>query len=90
VEVLPVEGRLEEGLGRAEPLPVLDGRLKVGKAEVVSAVDVEDLVAAVVDGVQEGVCQGCPETAEQILITSYVSCAASCQGVLKGEVSLYH
>ena len=45
VKIFPVESRLEERLGRAEPLALLDGGLKVGKAEVVLAVDVQDFVA---------------------------------------------
>ena len=60
VKVLPVECRLQECFGRAEPFPVFDCRLKVRKSEVVFAVDVEDLVAAVVDRVEEGVRQRSP------------------------------
>ena len=51
VKVFAVEGGLQEGLGRAESLPILDGGLEVREAQVISAVDVEDLVAPVVNWV---------------------------------------
>ena len=55
MEIFPVEGGLQEGLGRAEPLPVLDGGLEVREAEVVGSVDVQDLVAPVLHSVKEGI-----------------------------------
>ena len=55
MEIFPVEGGLQEGLGCAEPLPVLDGGLEVGEAEVVGSVDVQDLVAPVLHSVKEGI-----------------------------------
>ena len=61
MEIFPVEGGLQEGLGCAEPLPVLDGGLEVREAEVVGSVDVQDLVAPVLHGVKEGISQRSPE-----------------------------
>ena len=55
MKIFPVERWLQESLGRAEPLPVLDGGLQVCKAEVVLAVDVQDFVATIFDGVKKSV-----------------------------------
>jgi hypothetical protein len=55
MQIFPIECRLQERFGRAEPLPVLDGGLQVGEAEVILAVDVQDFVASIFDGVKKRV-----------------------------------
>ena len=40
MEIFPVEGGLQEGLGRAEPLPVLDGHVEPADALLPIAVQV--------------------------------------------------
>ena len=57
MKIFAIERRLQKGFGSAEPFPILDRCLQMRKAEVVLAVDVQDLVTAVVDRVEEGVGQ---------------------------------